>query len=1492
MKHIFTIACLLLITAQSFAQSVFFEDFENGVADQFTQEYIVGTLDWVNDPTNITLGPSAASFEGDSAAHFYYADYSGDRTSLVSPTLDLSAGGYKLSFAHVHPNWLGDQNTLAVRLSVDNGATWTLIDSLYANVGAYQEVEYNLNDFASTTANSKLRFDGYISYGYAIGLDAVNVFLPPVDDAELTSAVGPVTGCGLGSESVAVSVYNNGLDTIFAIDGSYMVGATTETESFTVEIAPGQTDTLTFSVPADVSVVGTYDFTAWVTLTDDLEPNNDTVHFSFDNIPVIASLPYSEDFENGSGGWVSGGILNDWQLGTPATAFISTANSGVNAWVTNLTGQYQNSSDQYVESPCMDFSSLSVDPVFRFAFIGRSELGWDGTWIELSTDAGATWTTVGSLGEGTNWYNNADEHGANFDLDWWDAPFGGADEWTTATHLLDGAAGSSSVKVRVFFHSDISGADDGFAFDDVEIFEQPSVNAGVVEIISPTTGCGLGVENVTVVIQNFGDADLVDFSVEYDAGSGVVSEMITDTLFSATVDTFTFSVPVDLAVAAGYDFGAWTVVAGDGDLLNDSLFVLVTSVPVVSALPYTEDFESGAGGWTTGGTASTWELGDPQGAFVDTANSGVNAWVTNLAGAYVINEDSYLESPCFDFSALTIDPILEFAHIYETEECCDQGYVEISFDGGTTWTLLGVAGEGENWYNDGDNNEWNGTSGAPTVWRNAKHLLDGAAGQGSVKIRFAFSSDISLNYDGFGVDDISISEQPPINGSLFAINSPVSSCGLTATEAISVTVSNLGSIDMDSVVVSYSFDNGPVVTEVFNQTLAVGGSVNLTLSTTLDLSVNADYDFAVWVSTVGDGDTSNDTSSVVVTSVPTISSLPYTQDFESGTGGWRSVGVPNAWELGDPEGIIIDTAFSGVNAWATNLNTLNYSDLQFSVLTSPCFDFSGINDDPVISFAIQFDAEQQFDAAWMEVSADGGTTWNILGNVGEGENWYTQDVFYNAFVTQGWDGQSGGNGDWITAEHILEGVAGSSEVSVRFVFSADDFASFFEGFAVDDINIRPQAQLDLVALSFEGPQDGCSLGEESVSFTFWNKGLQTVSNFEVGFIVNSGSIPLVGSAQTETYTGSVATGDTVTYTFSTELADLSTEGTYQIDVFTALAGDENLASDTLFANEVVNFGESTPLSQTEMPGLPISSNIPQGTSSEIFFCGLPASLNGCLQIESLSIDSIQHTWLSDLDIYLISPAGDTVELSTDNGGSLNDMSNVVFSDTSSNDITLQTDDIMPGVYHTEDSLGFAGLYNGQDPNGAWTLFVRDDTGGDEGTLMSWSMTFVDYSPTPELAFSDTSICITQVLTVSASTYDSYLWSTGNNTQSIDLYGNVLGLGTHEIYVTVDQDGCTGVSNSFVLTVDACAGVAEFENLSVEVYPNPTRGEIVLDITGNSNGLTLQILDMNGKLVYAANTGSISSGLRKTVDLSGLASGMYFLKLDDGSASTTKKLIKE
>src|SRR5688500_2289149 len=97
----------------------------------------------------------------------------------------------------------------------------------------------------------------------------------------------------------------------------------------------------------------------------------------------------------------------------------------------------------------------------------------------------------------------------------------------------------------------------------------------------------------------------------------------------------------------------------------------------ISTFPYTQNFESGAGGWIAGGTASTWVLGTPAGTVINSAASGTNAWKTTLAGTYNNNEQSSVVSPCFNFSTL-VQPIITLKIWWNMENNYDKAALQSS----------------------------------------------------------------------------------------------------------------------------------------------------------------------------------------------------------------------------------------------------------------------------------------------------------------------------------------------------------------------------------------------------------------------------------------------------------------------------------------------------------------------------------------------------------------------------------------------------------------------------------------------------------------------------------------------------------------------------------------------------------------------------------------------------------------------------------------------
>ena len=253
------------------------------------------------------------------------------------------------------------------------------------------------------------------------------------------------------------------------------------------------------------------------------------------------------------------------------------------------------------------------------------------------------------------------------------------------------------------------------------------------------------------------------------------------------------------------------------------IFSISFSQTIISTFPYTEGFESGTGGWTSSGTLSSWARGIPNGAIISSAASGQYAWITNLTGDYNNSELSYLESPTLNFSALAADPILYFSHTFITEQCCDEGWIETSTNGGLTWTKLLDNGGAIEWYNEIFNLWWDGTSSSGAGnWVNAENVLLGLAGVPNAKIRFVFSSDASITEEGFGVDNIRIQLPPAEDAKMVGVLSPISSCGLGSAEQVCIRVMNNGSDTLLSIPIAYSLNNATAVVDTINSSLLPG----------------------------------------------------------------------------------------------------------------------------------------------------------------------------------------------------------------------------------------------------------------------------------------------------------------------------------------------------------------------------------------------------------------------------------------------------------------------------------------------------------------------------------------------------------------------------------------------------------------------------------------------------------------------------------------------
>ena len=106
--------------------------------------------------------------------------------------------------------------------------------------------------------------------------------------------------------------------------------------------------------------------------------------------------------------------------------------------------------------------------------------------------------------------------------------------------------------------------------------------------------------------------------------------------------------------------------------------------------------------------------------------------------------------------------------------------------------------------------------------------------------------------------------------------------------------------------------------------------------------------------------------------------------------------------------------------------------------------------------------------------------------------------------------------------------------------------------------------------------------------------------------------------------------------------------------------------------------------------------------------------------------NITHTFNGDLDIFLVAPSGQVMEVSTDNGGSGDNYVNATFVVPSTNNLPpTGASTIGTGPWRPEGNIG---QITGSAINGTWRLRIQDDATGDSGTLTSWSITISDTPP--------------------------------------------------------------------------------------------------------------------------------------------------------------------
>ena len=492
----------------------FTDDFESASENTYGNSMGIDGDDHVDIATSSSRGRARTfvntglAYSGSKAITLDQYPFGALNSDSLTMTFNLSA--YNLSKQlradfeyknHGQPDEPGNRVWLR---GVDN-ALWTKAYDLNANqaaLGQWKHGSININDVMDTllinktiSSSFQLRFgqeaftsanvvDPYFDQDDGYTFDDVKI-TEAINDVALLKLISPgVQACGLGPAiPVTIRLKNYSTGTRNNIALYYQVNGGVVITQNLPSLNAGATQDVSFASPVDMSAFQDYNIRAWIASPGDNYQSNDSVlNFSIHNSPVVNTYPYLEGFESTDGYWYAKGTNSSWQWGHPNKTLINKAANGLKAWVTSLDGNYNDNEQSYLYSPCFDLSALS-QPMLSFSFISDLETDYDFAWIEYSTDE-VNWQKLGSVGQGTNWYDYAANNSWNGDKDY----------WHVASIPLPVIAGT--IKLRFVMRSDVGVSQEGLAIDDIHIFDAKSIYTGANQEISQTIN-GSGWSDIT-----------------------------------------------------------------------------------------------------------------------------------------------------------------------------------------------------------------------------------------------------------------------------------------------------------------------------------------------------------------------------------------------------------------------------------------------------------------------------------------------------------------------------------------------------------------------------------------------------------------------------------------------------------------------------------------------------------------------------------------------------------------------------------------------------------------------------------------------------------------------------------------------------------------------------------------------------------------------------------------------------------------------------------
>ncbi len=1035
----------------------------------------------VNDGTTSTVATGPVGDHTTGTGKYLYSEF----TNIIGPSLafftlpciDIRDSSH-LVFSFYYHMYGSDIDKIRVDIDTTPGMTpdWNielkiLREQQSSGNDVWKKATINLEPFRGKIVKLRIMGQGLdINQGVAdIAIDDIEIVAAPPSDVALFSLMSPDNEPCKGSTGlpVTIALANKGHEALPTIPVAYQLNNGTIVRDTIINTTAGLTDTLTFSFAQNLSFnpAVAHTFKVWSELSGDADLSSDTLVL---NIPILNDrfiniFPYFENFEQSAVSSNGIGNLNTtkWTGGSfdttqPAWFVVSgnfsnaiygpPAALGINKKALTLkTSPQSPTANAFLISGCIDLTNVA-NPQLAFQYHMNSSNQFE----IMVREEGGQWNIFSMPNPPGNVFKELMQ-GFRLDL----SAYGGK-------------------KIRIAFRG-FPGNDYSGTIDDILISQKPNTDLALryVEL----DRFNEGQTSYAAPKVHFTSWGLRNSSLSYYSKLHVKlinkCDPIAPAIFGKSDSTLLWSIQYNpdgtinypalkfsQNIPAGeYQAKYWLETVGDALHVNDTAYQDVVCQPI-AALPYFNDFEACETDVYLRGKNNQWEVAEPLKPGFTSAHSGVRAAITNADTNTAIAPGTgieVLELPGMLGLDTLYDAELRLWHNFDFGSNGAYGVVQI-LDGQFYKDMYNPIILGVNWRNlwsPVNNPNFNyGITGSSNGWVYSSYPLGEFKDTGIKYIRFlTFANGVP----GWAVDDIEVFVPPQNSGSprylSFTSNAPKA-----GNNAVAIKIRNTAAAPLDEVVVFIKESGNTLLQEKLTFTSPIPGGNTRTVSLSQPLPLNTNMSelliYTQRPNNAQDAVPTDDTLKLALQFLPEVDSLPQCFDFENSNSllafDPNIGGFDTTWMRGVPAKNVINTAYSGTNAWFTAQG--DYSRLLNKFLYTPFYDISD-NSCYRLSFWQNFDTEKNFDGGNVEFSLDSGLTWQTLGTYSS-----TDSLWYNTQYVQSLDlvkpGFSGSSAGWQLAQNEFKAFGNPATIQFRFRFASNADISG-EGWAIDDVCLEP-----------------------------------------------------------------------------------------------------------------------------------------------------------------------------------------------------------------------------------------------------------------------------------------------------------------------------------------------------------------------------------------------------------------------------------------------------